>query len=508
MPCAVYSGGAAPGAARVSERVPMAYSLADDVKTAARWRLPTALAVAAGCYLMLLALGARLLGDADTFWQIAVGNWIMTQGHVPHVDVYSFTMAGKPWISSQWLAQVVFAELYSLAGWSGVVVASAAAIAGAFGLLTRFLTEKLAPTPALVMVAGAFVLASPHLVARPHVLALPVMVAWVAGLVRALDARRAPSFTLLPLMTLWANLHGGFTLGLALLAPLALDALWNAPAAERRRVAQRWGLFGLTALVAACVTPYGPESVLVTRRILGLGSALSLIGEWQPQDFATLAGFELCLLLGIGFALYRGLRLPPIRLLMLLGLVHMALAHSRNGEVLGLLAPLLIAAPLAPQLGRAEPAERGQMLPMLALSLALIAASVALPSALAYAPRAAITPARALAAIKAAGKTRILNSYDFGGYLIFHHVAPFIDGRTELYGRDFMLRHHRAVTLKDVGGFLKLLNDYRIDATLLTPATPANGLLDRLKGWKRIYADGVAVVHVRDCATDNMGVEQ
>jgi hypothetical protein len=46
----------------------MAYSLADDVKTAARWRLPTALAVAAGCYLMLLALGARLLGDADTFW--------------------------------------------------------------------------------------------------------------------------------------------------------------------------------------------------------------------------------------------------------------------------------------------------------------------------------------------------------------------------------------------------------------------------------------------------------
>jgi hypothetical protein len=71
-----------------------------------------------------------------------------------------------------------------------------------------------------------------------------------------------------------------------------------------------------------------------------------------------------------------------------------------------------------------------------------------------------------------------------------------------------MLRHHRAVTLKDVGGFLKLLNDYRIDATLLTPATPANGLLDRLKGWKRIYADGVAVVHVRDRATDNMGVEQ
>ena len=84
---------------------------------------------------------------------------------------------------------------------------------------------------------------------------------------------------------------------------------------------------------------------------------------------------------------------------------------------------------------------------------------------------------------KASGKTRILNSYDFGGYLIFNHVAPFIDGRTELYGKDFMLRHDRAVRLQDVDGFLRLLADYRIDATLLTPNTPANGLLDRLKGW-------------------------
>ena len=121
----------------------MAYPLADEVKTAARWRLPTALAVAAVLYLLLLALGGRLLNDADTFWQIAVGNWIMTAGHVPHVDVYSLTMAGKPWISSQWLAQVAFADVYALAGWGIVVVVSAAAIASAFGLLTRFLHASL-----------------------------------------------------------------------------------------------------------------------------------------------------------------------------------------------------------------------------------------------------------------------------------------------------------------------------------------------------------------------------
>jgi hypothetical protein len=477
------------------------YPLAADADRSPRRRLSWPLAAAAAGYLLLLALGPRLLNDADTYWQIAVGDWILAHRQVPHIDVYSYTMAGAPWISSQWLAQVVFAAVFRTAGWAGLVILSAAAIATAFGLLMRFLLERLAPTPALVLATGAFVLASPHMLARPHALAMPVMVAWVAGLVRALDARRLPSFALLPLLTLWANLHGSFTLGLAFLAPVALEALWNAQPDERLGVVLRWAAFGTCAVLAACITPYGPESILVTRRILALGPALSLIGEWQPQSFATLVGFELCMLMAIGFALYRRLTLPPIRILVVLGLLHMALAHTRNGEVLGLLAPLFLAAPLASQFGARAMTEgdgRGGFAPAtLALLLVLGIATVAMPQVMAYRMPAKVTPERAVAAVKASGKTHILNSYDFGGYLIAQGVAPFIDGRTELYGEAFVMRHNRAVMLQDVGTFFRLLHDYHIDVTLLAPGTPANGLLDRLKGWKRVYADDVAVVHVR-----------
>jgi hypothetical protein len=479
----------------------MAYSLADVGPVAGR-RLPVALAVAAGAYLLLLGLGGQLLNDADTYWQIALGDWIFAHGAVPHADTFSWTMAGGPWISSQWLAQVLFAQVFALAGWAGVVVVSAAAIAAAFGLLTRFLLERLALGPALVLAMGGFVLAAPHMVARPHALALPVMVAWGAGLVRVLDARRPPSFALLPLMTLWANLHGGFTLGLALIAPCALEAIWTAGPPDRVRVATRWGLFVVLALIAACITPYGSESILVTLRVFGLGDALSLIGEWRPQDFATIEGFELCLLAGFGFALLRGLTLPPIRLLVVLGLVHMALAHGRNSEVLGLLAPLFVAAPLAPQLGRREPAaDHGSYLaPSLVLLMLVLAATVVMSEVMTYRPRAAITPAAAVAAVKASGKTRLLNSYDFGGYLIAQGIKPFIDGRTELYGEAFVMRHHRALRLKDVGTFLDLLRDKAIDVTLLAPGTAAIGLLDRMKDWQRVYADDIAVVHVRTAA--------
>src|SRR5207302_821545 len=107
-----------------------------------------------------------------------------------------------------------------------------------------------------------------------------------AGLVRAVEQRRAPQPLLLLAMLLWANLHGGFTLGLALCGAFALEAVVTAgDGVERRRLLVAWAKFDLAAVLAACVTPYGPESILVTGRIFGLGDVLGMIGEWKSPDF-------------------------------------------------------------------------------------------------------------------------------------------------------------------------------------------------------------------------------
>jgi hypothetical protein len=302
-------------------------------------------------------------------------------------------------------------------------------------------------------------------------------------------------------MTLWANLHGGFTFGLVMVAPFALEALLGANSAERPVVAWKWLRFSGLALLAACVTPYGPESILVTGRVLGLGEALSFITEWRPQDFTQPGPFEICLLLGVGLVLWRGLTLPPIRIVVVIGLLHMALAHARNGELLSLLGPIVIAGPLALWFGwsgrRDEaPAERKT-----AAAGAVIAIIAALTFALAATrdirPDANVAPAAAVAALGASKAERVLNDYDFGGYLIYSGRATFIDGRTELYGGAFMTRYMRAIMLRELDDFLRLLDEYRIDATLLSPSVPAVALLDRLPGWERIYTDDIAVVHVR-----------
>ena len=172
----------------------MTISVAHGAEAASPMRGLLPLWVGVGVYALFLLAGNRLLIDPDTMWQITVGQWILDHRAVPQTDVYSFTMRGQPWISTQWLAQVLYAKTYAIAGWSGPVVLAAGAIAATFALLTKFLSRRLSESTTLVLVAAALALTVPHLLARPHVLAMPVMVAWVGGLIAAADRRGAPSF--------------------------------------------------------------------------------------------------------------------------------------------------------------------------------------------------------------------------------------------------------------------------------------------------------------------------
>ncbi|UFZ03890.1 hypothetical protein LQG66_32625 [Bradyrhizobium ontarionense] len=456
--------------------------------------------VGAGVYALLLIAGNRLLNDPDTLWQITVGQWIIDHRAVPEVDVYSFTMRGAPWMSTQWLAQVAYAGAHALAGWTGPVVLAASAIALAFALFARLFGRHLRDSTTLVFVVAAFLLCLPHLLARPHALAFPVLVAWIAGLIDAADRKDAPRPALVLLVSLWANLHGGFVFGLFFIAPAALDALVNAEPSARRVLALRWAMFAGLALLASCCTPYGWNALLASQKILSLGQALPLIVEWKAADFQSLGPFEICLLLAIGFALFHGIRLPPVRILMLLGLLHMALAQARAAEILALVGPLVIAAPLGRQIGTqpVDPAAGTfRALMISAVVLALGAGTLASVSLLNFAPNLRGTPVAAVTELKKLNLTRVLNDYDFGGYLISTGVAPFIDGRTELYGEKFFVDHNAASGLMEPDNLFQLLKDYDIEATLLRTQSAATKLLDHIDGWQKVYSDDIATIHLR-----------
>jgi hypothetical protein len=298
-------------------------------------------------------------------------------------------------------------------------------------------------------------------------------------------------------------LHGSFLFGLAMIGPIAAEAIWRAPATERLQSAKSWIGFGTLAVVAAFINPYGPEILLANLRLFSLGEALPAVVEWRPQDFSHLGAFEMIMLGAAFFALLRGVRLPAFRILMLLGVLHLSLSQSRHADLLGMLASLFVARPLAEQFAALAADKIGAAhlgLPKLPFAAAMLMVAViggAIGALGHIAPAANITPAAAVNVLTKEERGPLLNSYEFGGYLDFVGIPVFIDGRADLYGEQFVLRYYRGVMLEDLPDFLKLLDDYGIETTLLVPATRAVALLDRLPEWRRVYADATAVIFTR-----------
>ena len=136
------------------------------------------------------------------------------------------------------LPQIILFWIYDWLGWRGLILLCGLVITLTFVLLYALLARELRATVALGASAISLLFVSNHFLARPHLLTFPIIVVWTASLARASEEDRAPSAWLLPLMTLWANLHGGFTLGLLLAAGFGLEATIAAPAPQRGRSAR------------------------------------------------------------------------------------------------------------------------------------------------------------------------------------------------------------------------------------------------------------------------------
>jgi hypothetical protein len=255
------------------------------------------------------------------------------------------------------------------------------------------------------------------------------------------------------------------------------------------------------------------EGILFTFKVLGLSYALGNIGEWLPPNFQKYQTLELWLMLLLLALFARGIRLSPVRLTLLLGLIHLSLSHVRHVELLGVLGPMLLASAIGTQWAASREGNRHtQALDRVFTHLARpasptsIALTFVLVGVLAYykvqqggiAPPDKRHPIAAVQFIRDSGiRGPVYNQYDFGGYLIYSGFPVFIDGRADMYGDAFLRRYLETQRLPKSNGLEKLLDEHHVGWTLLTPATAAADYLDMLPNWRRAYADGTAVVHVR-----------
>ena len=453
-------------------------------------------AVAAFVLAAVVMIDPRVLNDGDTYWHLATGQWILAHGRVPQTEMFSFSRSGAPWVPHEWLSELLVALAWRADGWSGVVVLFAGAAATAAWLMVRRLSYAIGGITLILTASVALACMSGSLLARPHLLALPVVVIWVLELMSARSENRAPRLVFALLMMLWANLHGSFVMGFFMAGAFGLEALVEAEPRDRFKVIRDWAIFGAAGLVAALITPYGIQGFIYPFQIMGMSSLPGIV-EWRPTDFSKLSTFEIGLLTTMFVCLRQGVRVPTVRLILLLVLLYLALQQIRHQMVLAVVAPLILADPLALALGH-QPLKarlRGVFpLAFAALAVLLVGTRLLIPIIRTDGLNSPVTAVAHLPP-DLAGQP-VLNDYGFGGYLIFKGVKPFIDGRSDMYGDAFTEAYFAAMGA-DQAGLDKFLDKHGIVWTIFAPRDPVVAVLDRDPSWVRIYSDGVAVVHRR-----------
>jgi len=498
------------------------------------------LALATACvtlfYCLFLFQGyQQLFRDADAGWHIRTGEAILSTGSLPRTDPYSFTRGGQPWFAWEWLSDTAMGAIHRAAGLKGVAFLYAVAIAAGAWLWFRLHWALdgnflLACSMAPLLLSTCNI----HWLARPHVLSWIFLLLTVFPYDRppglSSFAKRDSGFGLLLVAAgtvLWANVHASFFMAPVIFLILALDgAVGRAPwppaghPSEARTAlsSAAWrGQGGLprqgpwylkaaaVAALAPLLNPYGPQLYVHVFRYLTDSELLARIGEFQSFDFHSAGAGQILatVVLGMTGGAIALTHRRYAHFVLSVVITAMALRSARALPLAALLLLPIANASLTEYL-RGLPSWRSfvkygenlraQDRRVQGLALVPVVAAIAWAFMPPGAFPAADFPVAAYSHIPP--DARLFAPDKFGGYLIYRsegRLKVFFDGRSDLYGAEFLKRYSRLVQARP--GWQEYWNSFHFTHALLSPDTPLRGALEQA-GWRPVYQDKTAILLV------------
>jgi len=287
------------------------------------------------------ALNPSNIADADIWWHLRTGEWIVQHHWVPYADSFSSYGMGRPWAAYSWLFEVLVYGLHKYFGLMGLLVfvcAMTLLITAALHNLIRTVEPRVANS--IVLTGVAMLAMAPLFSPRPW---LFTILFFIIELKILTNVRRSREYGLLfllpPLFALWANIHIQFVYGLFVLGVFACENLiyriFRLPKPDdgndRALPTVLMTLVLLVCILAALANPYHFRIYLVVLDTLKLTGLYNLISELAAMEFRTLTDwFVLALTLGAAFTLGRRGGLKPLWIFLLLAGAFVSFRSRRD----------------------------------------------------------------------------------------------------------------------------------------------------------------------------------
>lgn len=463
---------------------------------------PFLLLAAVAALLVPVRSASRPLDDIDLYWHILIGREILAGTPVTEAGRgWSFAPVPDTWVSTQWLAEVLFAWMHDTFGFGSFVVyrtlttVLALAVLAAVTLYRR--PARAAAWPFALAGLSLAMTSQDRSQQLTYILA-PLVGWWGLRLWR--DGRLPRWWVVLPLVAVWANVHGGW-----LLLPMMLVAAAGARALDHGirdpRLIIRALLLAIATTLAAMISPSGIDNVLAVRRFSESTAAIAEWGAVRTTDWQAMAIGLMLVTVVVAWA--RGRQRPTrgeVALVLFLLFFGYSAWRSSTPATL-MLAPIVVFS-LARAIGDPDPLPVGTRQPLARVSIAIAAVGVVLSGFLAVTQTPVIDPdipQTLLTKVRDNPQPqRVLNTYNVAGPLLFFggpppHVLVAIDGRADRYGGDYINRYTDTLMYARPG-WQELVDELEPTSAVLRVDEPLAGALVAQRQWVEVAREGNTLI--------------
>jgi uncharacterized integral membrane protein len=406
---------------------------------------------------------------------------------------------------------VIIYGVYRVSGWGGLIVGFALLTAATFFFL--YLRCKAKPYVAGVLVMLAAFASIPTWGVRPQTFSF-LLVSVLLWLLERSDRNPRLVWWTVPISLFWANLHASYPLGIGLvllwLIGHCLERKLGFEQSDQIRSSLRQlALALLFSVLVVVLNPNGMRLYSYPLETLRSGSIQGRIAEWSSPDFhrGMFAPFLVLLLAVVVAPAVSGMKLSPRKLLFLCFSAYAALHSNRFIPIFALVATPILAEQVNTWLESrrwdrilgtksATATWKGSLNATILVVLGIVAC-VHIQRIVRFQPlaEAAAFPAAAVAFLaqqKAASP--VFNSYDWGGYLIWKlpDEPVFIDGRSDLYGDEFIEQHINTYNL--TGNWKQDLERWKIATVIVPVDSPLGAALSTSRAWQLVFHDSQAAI--------------
>ncbi|UCD11138.1 MAG: hypothetical protein JSU88_10835 [Nitrospinaceae bacterium] len=286
-------------------------------------------------YVFAINAFSYIFADVDLWGHIKFGSDLLTSKSLPLVDTYSYTAGDYPWINHNWLAEPLFALIYSWAGSSGLLIFK---LLVGLAIIHILSTLYFAKSGNRLAYALHFLLIAPVLVTgfatRPQILTYLFTTLLVLILQKYFDGNSKAIFWTPLLMAIWVNIHGGIVAGILIFGTVVVVEFFRRLLTGGDSIKPL-----LLVLFASClallINPYGYKLWLFFWETIPKDRP---IGEWGPVPLWNTSFLSLKILVILFFItlFLPGKKRPWELTIIILGIFY-GFRHERHSVITAIL---------------------------------------------------------------------------------------------------------------------------------------------------------------------------